>query len=220
MKLYSEQYEAGPEYLTDKCWPHTYGPVVYDQLFEPIKDTVRNYLEIGTAYGGSILLARDYFLRSTIWGVDIISPNRRLRAKDADRIICVQGNAYKKQVSDMFINLMDIIIDDGSHTLEDQCTTIDLYLEKLSVGGLFIIEDVKVPAYDFEALDKTLDAYVDEKRGKNPWLTYETSTYIGPEYFTNSKGGREQEKMEEIEQHGELKAKEKDDNLYIIKRVK
>jgi hypothetical protein len=136
-----------------------------------------------------------------------------LRTKDADRIICVQGNAYKKQVSDMFPNEMDIIIDDGSHTLEDQCTTIDLYLEKLSVGGLFIIEDVKDPDDSFEAFDKTLDAYVDEK-------TYETSTYIGPEYFTNSKGGREKEKMEEIEQHGELKAKSKDDNLYIIKRVK
>ena len=217
---YSEQYEAGPEYLTDKCWPHTYGPVVYDNLFEPIKDTVRNYLEIGAAYGGSILLARDYFLNSTIYCVDLIDPNFRIASKHADRIVYVQGNGYKKRIADMFPNEMDIIIDDGSHTLEDQCKSIELYLEKLAIGGYFIIEDVQDPDDSFPVFDTWLEAYVNEKRGKNPWLDYEVSTYIGPEYFTNSKDNRAKNRKEELEEHGELKMKSKDDNLYIVKRVK
>lgn len=217
---YTEQFESGPEYLTDKCWPHTYGPVVYNNLFEPIKDKVRNYLEIGASYGGSVLLARDYFLQSTIWAVDVISPNRRLARKHADRIIYVQGNAYTKQISDMFPNEMDIIIDDGSHTLEDQCLAIELYLEKLAVGGYFIIEDVQNPDESFAAFDTWMDVYLQEKRGKNPWLDYEINTYIGPEYYTNSKDNRAGYAEKEIEKYGELKHKSKDDNLYIIKRVK
>ena len=39
--------------------------------------------------------------------------------------------------------IMDIIIEDGSHTITDQQRSIDLYLEKLNIGGYFIIEDIE-----------------------------------------------------------------------------
>ncbi len=216
---YTEQFKLN-EYLTDKCGPHTYGKQVYDDLFEPVQETLRNYLEIGAAFGGSTLLARDYFTRATVWCVDIIDPNFRLASKHAERIIYVQGNAYKKQIADMFPNEMDIIIDDGSHTLEDQCTAIDLYLNKLSVGGTFIIEDVHNPKVAFNSLDKVMDDYLVRERGRNPWLEYEISTYEGPEYLLNSHSSHSAAAEKEIKLYGELREKSKDDNLYIIKRVK
>ena len=109
---YTEQFNSGPEYLTDKCWPHTYGPKVYDELFEPLQNSVRNYLEIGSAYGGSCLLARDYFPRATIWTIDRLVPNRRIR--DSERIVSLCADAYQQKVANMFAAEMDIIIDDGS----------------------------------------------------------------------------------------------------------
>lgn len=222
MKL-TDQFKKGPpeknlEYLTDKCWPHTYGEKVYDELFEPIQDTVRNYLEIGAAYGGSALLMRDYFKHATIWTVDVIPPNHRLR--NADRIINLTANAYQRKIADMFSPEMDIIIDDGSHDIEDQQKVIDLYLSKLLPGGYFIIEDVESPEISFKLFDKRVERIKENlKVRNNKWIDYEVSTYIGPPYFANIKNGREAFAREEIELHGELKKESKNDNLYIIKRT-
>ena len=194
---YTEQFNSGPEYLTDKCWPHSYGPKVYDELFEPIQNSVRNYLEIGSAYGGSCLLARDYFPR-----------------------VSLCADAYQQKVANMFAAEMDIIIDDGSHNIDDQCKAIDLYLEKLLPGGLFIIEDVEWPENSFKLFDERLKLIEEDlRRNGNHWITYDVATYVGPEYFNNVKPGREQYAEEEMKKHGELKMKAKDDNLYIVKRV-
>ena len=111
---YSEQFKKH-KYLTDKCGPHTYGIEVYDDLFEPIQHTVRNYLEIGSAYGGSALLARDYFQRATIWTVDNRGANWRMA--EGHRIIHVMSDAYTKKIADMFTAEIDIIIDDSPGTV-------------------------------------------------------------------------------------------------------
>ncbi len=219
---YTEQYNnclnTHSEYLTDKCWPHSYGPKVYDDLFEPIQHTVRNYLEIGTAYGGSALLARDYFTLADIWTVDQVAPNRRLR--NIRRIITVTCDAYQKKIADMFPAQMDIIIEDGSHTITDQQRSIDLYLEKLNIGGYFIIEDIEVPEKSFKLFDKRVDLVLESLQSRgNKWLEYEVSTYIGPEFFLNDTPGREEYAKKEIEEFGRLTRKSKNDNLYIVKRV-
>ncbi len=215
---YTEQFNSGPEYLTDKCWPHSYGPKVYDELFEPIQNSVRNYLEIGSAYGGSCLLSRDYFPRATIWTIDRLVPNRRIR--DSERIVSLCADAYQQKVANMFEPEMDIIIDDGSHNIDDQCKAIDLYLEKLLPGGLFIIEDVEWPENSFKLFDERVELIKEDLvRNGNNWITYDIATYIGPEYFNNVKPGREKYAEEEMKKHGELKMKAKDDNLYIVKRV-
>ena len=215
---YTEQF-AKHEYLTDKCGPsHTYGKEIYDDLFEPIQHTVRNYLEIGSQYGGSTLLARDYFTRANIWTIDVVGPNRRI--KDADRIIHLTADAYQKRVADMFQSDMDIIIDDASHNIEDQQKAIELYLPKLTVGGYFIIEDIEAPSNSFKLFDKKVDIVYDliKSRG-NFYLEYDISTYTGPEYFKNIHPNRKAWADEEIKEHGELKEKLYNNNLYIVKRV-
>ena len=213
---YTEQFDKH-DYLTDKCWPHTYGKEIYDDLFEPIQHTVRNYLELGSAYGGSALLARDYFTRATIWTVDIVSPNRRIQS--SDRIVSLQADAYQKRIADMFPADMDIIIDDASHNIEHQQQAIDLYLPKLIVGGIFIIEDIEAPKESFKLFDKRVDrVYENLKSRGNMYIDYEVSTYEGPEYYSNIKPGREKQAAEEYAEYGELRKTAKNDNLYIVKR--
>ena len=216
---YTEQYKKN-EYLTDKCGPsHTYGAEIYDDLFEPIQHTVRNYLEIGSQFGGSTLLARDYFTRAIVWTIDIAPPNHRI--KDADRIIHLTANAYQRRVSDMFQEAMDIIIDDASHNIEDQQKAIELYLPKLAVGGYFIIEDIEAADISFKLFDKKVDdVYEMIKSRGNAYLEYDISTYKGPPYFKNIGPAREKYALEEIEKYGMLKEKLYNDNLYIVKRIK
>ena len=43
--------------------------------------------------------------------------------------------------------MFDIIIDDGSHDLEDQKEVIRLYIPKLKPNGMLIIEDIQEYGY-------------------------------------------------------------------------
>ena len=197
------------EYLTDKHFPHTYAHMVYNDLFEPIQGEVKKYLEIGVHYGGSVLLARDYFYNATVYGSDIKAPNWRL--KDAKRIIHVMGDGYSKEVADMFPNDLDIIIEDGSHRVPDQIKALQLYVPKLKVGGYLIIEDILQPIKEnFEKLDEVMK-YFDG---------YEVTKYEGPGYFRHAHSSHEEEAMKEIKEHGELVTMNYDDNLYIVQRIK
>ena len=120
----------------------------------------------------------------------------------------------------MFPPDMDIIIDDASHDIGDQQKAIDLYLSKLTVGGYFIIEDVESPKQSFQLFDKKVDRiYENLKSRGNMYIDYKVTTYEGPEYFSNSKPGREKQKEAELKEHGELKQKAKNDNLYIVQRT-
>ena len=61
-KLYSPQ--------TDK-YDLGYVDEFYNKFFEPRRYSVQSLLEVGIAYGGSLLLWRDYFPNATIMGIDI-----------------------------------------------------------------------------------------------------------------------------------------------------
>lgn len=216
---YTEQFAAG-DYLTDKIFPHSYGSEVYDELFEPIQHTCKNYLEIGSFYGGSALLARDYFTEASIWTIDIKPSNHRI--KWADRIHNIQGDAYIAWTAKKIPPTMDIIIEDGSHRIQHQVTSIDIYLPKLAVNGVFIIEDVDFPDESFHLFDAVVNKhnvwspYADEEHGNR----YTVRKYVGKEYYTNSNPSRVKEYTQEIQEFGALNHKSYNDNLYLVTRVK
>ena len=51
------------------------------------------------------------------------------------------NNGYDISFVNSLPNL-DIVIDDGPHTLETQIAFINLYLPKLNPGGMLVIEDI------------------------------------------------------------------------------
>jgi hypothetical protein len=59
---------------TNKVW-HGYTSF-YEKLFEPIRFNPIHFLEIGIDQGGSLLAWQDYFSNGTIYGIDIVIPNR------------------------------------------------------------------------------------------------------------------------------------------------
>jgi len=135
-------------YKTDKHTGHSYIPHLYDELFLPYKDEENTILEIGMREGDSMILWREYFQNSTIYGVDncadpVIKNNEDYsRFKGVDRINAIVGDAYDPEFADTLPNF-DIVIDDGPHTVESQIKTIQLYLPKLNPGGVLIIEDIQ-----------------------------------------------------------------------------
>jgi SAM-dependent methyltransferase len=123
---------------------HTYGDS-YDEIFEQFdKSSNIDFLEIGIQKGGSLLAWKDYFINASIYGVDILDtilPEYR-REEFTYIISDIKDISVKERLKDISF---DIIIDDGSHYLNDVLFVVSNYLIKLKKGGVLIIEDCQEP---------------------------------------------------------------------------
>jgi hypothetical protein len=132
------------KYNTDKFYnrnifhSHSYIENFYDSKFSIRKETTLNLLEIGIYDGGSLLLWKDFFSKSTIFGIDVAMANLF-----HDRIYQIKGDAYNSKIVDLMNDsYFDIIIDDGPHTAQSQISFVKQYLSKVNEGGLLICEDI------------------------------------------------------------------------------
>ena len=128
--------QLADKYNSDKHY-HGY-TYMYDTLFKPIKDSVKNILEIGIQYGYSLNMWRDYFPNAMVHGVDIVP----VEIKD-ERIKTYFGSQTDIDFLNSLCNTSyDIIIDDGSHLHPDQAVTLNVLEKSLVKGGYYIIEDI------------------------------------------------------------------------------
>lgn len=132
---------------TDKAELHSYLPY-YDKLLSSRRDSCQNILEIGIQGGGSLYLWQEYFKNATIIGIDIedaVLPASK--AAFGPRVMTIfNTDAYTdhtlKRVAALAPDGVDIIVDDGPHTLESQCWAAVNYSTILAPDGILIIEDV------------------------------------------------------------------------------
>lgn len=125
---------------TDKNFVHN-TIHVYQSLFEPIKNSVNNFLEIGINAGNSHRMWRDYFQNAMIYGIDIY--NFCDGMKNEERIIAIFDDAYSSEMIEYLSGFQfDIIIDDGPHDLETQKFVASNYINLLSKNGILVIEDI------------------------------------------------------------------------------
>jgi cephalosporin hydroxylase len=133
---------------TDKNTIHSYLEL-YNDLLHNKKNNSSKILEIGISSGGSIKLWHDFFLSSTIYGIDIININDVWdEIKNNERIILYTSvDAYNDDFFNTeFLNKnikFDFILDDGPHTLETMKKFIKLYSQIITSDGILIIEDVQ-----------------------------------------------------------------------------
>jgi hypothetical protein len=130
------------KYITDKETVHCYLSQTYQYLFADKK--ANKILEIGVYNCGSILLWKDFFENSQIYGIDIYK-NEYLLIDD--RFAFFQEDAYSENALSIIGNDFDIIIEDGAHTLHSMIFTIKNYTNLLAKNGILIIEDVQ--SYDW-----------------------------------------------------------------------
>lgn len=115
---------------------------VYDHLFKSFKNKKITFLEIGILDGGSLFMWRKYFgPKAKIIGIDL-NPNAKKWEKDGFKIfIGNQGdrNFWNKVRSK--VGKIDIVLDDGGHTYQQQIITSESLFEKINDGGLLVVED-------------------------------------------------------------------------------
>lgn len=129
--------------MTDKGTVHSYIPE-YEKLFKERKLDVTDVLEIGIGHGGSIKLWNDYFPNAIIHTLNIKSPNQPpYWFPHFPRIKSYITDAYTMNALKLFKDIpLDVIIDDGPHTIQSQMYTAKYYTKLLKKEGILIIEDV------------------------------------------------------------------------------
>lgn len=117
----------------------------YDNHFNRYRDKAIALLEIGIQNGGSLEIWGKYFPKATrILGCDIEEKCRDLTFEDP-RIEVFVGDANSPSIYDSLIKdtpSFDIIVDDGSHIVEDIIRSFAMYFPKLKPGGVYVIEDL------------------------------------------------------------------------------
>ena len=115
---------------------------VYDDLMKDYIDKEIIFVEIGVLNGGSLFMWRDYFgPKARIIGIDL-NPAAKKFEKDGFEIFI--GDQEKPEfLNDLFkkIGKIDILLDDGGHTNNQQIVTTLNSIENIKDGGLLIIED-------------------------------------------------------------------------------
>ena len=117
----------------------------YEGYFGPIRDSARAVLEIGVYMGASMRAWLDYFPNARILGADDGRWRKHWEFKSPRAHIWLVDQAdragMEKVVSDIGEPL-DVVIDDGGHTMWQQQVSLAVVLKAVKPGGLYAIEDL------------------------------------------------------------------------------
>ncbi|MBM2815266.1 MAG: hypothetical protein HW421_2028 [Ignavibacteria bacterium] len=122
-------------------WMHYFD--IYDRHFARFRDTDVTILEIGIFQGGSLQMWKNYFgPKAKIYGIDI---NPECKALEEDNIkIFIGSQSDRKFLRDIknTIPPIDILIDDGGHTMRQQIVTFEELFPHVKENGVYLCEDI------------------------------------------------------------------------------
>jgi hypothetical protein len=100
-------------------------------------------LEIGVYSGGSLEMWRHYFgSKSRIYGVDREESCKCYENEYTKIVIGDQGDSRFWDAFSEHVPAIDVLVDDGGHTVEQQIVTLEKMLPRLRPGGVYICEDI------------------------------------------------------------------------------
>ena len=133
-----ESYKRSP-YLSIK---HSSYFHAYSELFAGYKGRAITFVEVGVLNGGSLFMWRDYFgPGARIIGVDF-NPLAKKWEKEGFEIHI--GNQSDPGFWSAFFDTVgpvDLVLDDGGHTFEQQIITVHCCIPHINDGGRMVIED-------------------------------------------------------------------------------
>jgi cephalosporin hydroxylase len=117
---------------------------VYERHLEKFRGKNITFLEVGVQYGGSLEMWSEYFGPETkIYGIDI-DPNCANLVYDNPNIKIIIGDQSSKIFWDQTlkeIGPIDVMIEDGGHTMEQQIISFEKAFPMISSGGVYVCED-------------------------------------------------------------------------------
>ena len=132
---------------SDKIIGHGFGKV-YEKHLGKFKNKKFNFLEIGTWRGASLASFNIYFKKAIVHGIDRNFKNR-YSSERMKFLYCDTTNLHDlKKIRKIFgKKKFKVIIDDGSHLLNDIIHNLKFFFSFLEKGGYYIVEDYNHPKY-------------------------------------------------------------------------
>lgn len=122
-------------------WIHYFD--IYHRHFARFRKKPIVVLEFGVSHGGSLQMWRNYFgWRAKIYGVDIDPRCKKLESFGTRIFIGDQEDrAFLRSIAAK-IGPVDILIDDGGHTMSQQIATFEELYPRMSPNGVYLVEDL------------------------------------------------------------------------------
>lgn len=114
----------------------------YAELFAPYKGRPITFVEVGVLNGGSLFMWRDYFgPHARIIGVDFNPLAKKWEKEGFEIHIGSQSDPTFWDALFKSVGPVDLVLDDGGHTFEQQIITVHCCIPHVNNGGLVVVED-------------------------------------------------------------------------------
>ena len=114
----------------------------YDALLAPYRGKAITFVEIGIFDCGSLFMWRDYFgPNARIIGIELNPEAKKWEDHGFEIFTGSQSDETFWQKFFAEIGPVDILLDDGGHTYEQQIITTECALPRIKDGGLLVVED-------------------------------------------------------------------------------
>lgn len=135
-----KKYFTGNEGNVIHKWDHYFE--IYERHFARFRGKNVTVVEVGVLHGGSLQMWKDYFgSGACIYGIDI---DPRCKQLEEDRIKIHIGSqedvSFLKRLKQE-IPRIDILIDDGGHTMKQQIVTFEQMFPHIQDEGVYMCED-------------------------------------------------------------------------------
>jgi len=132
-------FDANQGPLLNK-WLHYFD--IYDRHFSRFRGRDIVMVEIGVYHGGSLAMWKAYFgPRARLVGVDV---NPRAQKFADDQVAIVIGDqsdrAFLRSLRESYPRI-DVLLDDGGHSMEQQIVTFEELYDAVSEDGVYMVED-------------------------------------------------------------------------------
>ena len=136
----AEYFFANPGRLIDK-WHHYFE--IYHRHFATFRGRAPVVVEIGVFHGGSLEMWRRYFgPGARIVGIDVHPACSRFAGDGVEVLIGDQADrGFLAEVRRMVPHI-DILIDDGGHSMEQQIATFEELYPHIQPEGVYLCEDL------------------------------------------------------------------------------
>ena len=159
-------------------WEHYFE--IYHRHLSKFVGRATDVLEIGIYSGGSLEMWRSYFGEgSHIYGIDI---EPACKAYESDQVSILIGDQADRTFWKAFkgrLDGIDVLIDDGGHTVEQQRITLEEMLPYLRPGGVYVCEDIHGGFNRFATFAASLVSSLNEVKilSEEPVLTSDVSPF-------------------------------------------
>jgi len=141
-----EYFKHNDKRVIDK-WHHYFE--VYERHFSKYRNKEIVLLEIGTFQGGSLQMWKHYFGdKAKIYGIDINPDCKQVEEENIQIFIGSQSdrNFLRNVIKDM--PPIDILIDDGGHTMQQQIVSFEELFDHIKPDGVYLCEDLHTSYWD------------------------------------------------------------------------